>query len=94
MLVLAAGKGKRKKGGKAAASKQKRQKTSLAAIAAKGEAAAAAAASAHSVAGSLADKQKVRVFLLHQRCSICLLQVLTDCGLTARHARVHVVLLR
>lgn len=63
MLVLwAAGKGKRKKGGKAAASKQKRQKTSLAAIAAKGEAAAAAAASAHSVAGSLADKQKVCVF--------------------------------
>lgn len=56
------GKGKRKKGGKAAASNKKRQKTSLAAMAAKGEAAAAAAASAHSVAGSLAEKQKVGSF--------------------------------
>jgi hypothetical protein len=60
------GKGKRKRGGKPAAG-NKKQKTTLAQMAAKGAAAAAAAADAHSVAGSLAEKQKVGCCLLHSK---------------------------
>jgi hypothetical protein len=64
------GKGKRKKGGKAAAS-NKKQKTTLAQMAAKGAAAAAAAADAHSLAGSLAEKQKVGCLLPHSQHPLC-----------------------
>jgi hypothetical protein len=66
--------GKRKRGAKAAASAAKRSKAAeaAAAAAAKGEAAAQAAAGAVTGAGTLAEKQKVRLGCSCMECSMLL----------------------